>query len=312
MRRGLWLVGLWLSAPAVYGSGVGGGTAAEFQSPLGARAAGMAGTSGVLWNDLDALSANPAVVSPDTLSQALASFQSYSLDTQRLGLAYGQALTSKIYGALSLGQLTSADIERTQADGTLFSSRDYLQRQTSLVMGIEGPLWLPRGARLKYLENRFGDYRAEGAGADLGWRWGQEWRSALVWQNIGNTTLHHSGTSNTLPASVRGSVGWVTADPSGPLPAWRRDRANVGVNLLADLVVPLSSAERRTTWSLGGEAWFRGLLGFRAGLGDSQQVTLGASFRLAGYRFDYATSISGESPNIQRLALTAQWGSHGK
>ncbi len=282
--------------------------AAFLKIDVGARAIGMGGAHTALADDVNAPHWNPAGVAAADRRQATASHADWFAGLSHEHAAY---LHPRLFGgnaAVSVTSLRSGQIEGRDAARRAAGSFTSADTAVTLSYGkTQGDARL--GMSVKFIEQRLGARRAQGAALDLGLIHPLPLRAlslGLAAQNLGPRLAYGNERSYDLPALLKAGVGYSPSKafttavdvkyqirPGEMDLAWGAEfRAVQALALRAGYRLPMLNGPADVEGSLGKMAGFQG--GFGLALGKD-------------YQLDYAVLPFGELGNTQRLSFTAKF-----
>ncbi len=157
------------------------------------------------------------------------------------------------------------------------------------------------GVAAKRVERELGDWKSEGAAADLGLRWVPSQRLALAAVMVNAGPILGSAPPGCYPLSWRAGLGWNAVETE-------RHHLTEVTDLL------YSRVSREIRWGAGLEYWYRDTGALRAGWAmdrfDSQQegASFGAGFRWGGAQWDYSVRPFASLGASHRFSGSWRWG----
>ena len=301
---------------ALQASGVWGGNAdigaSWLKIPDSAQAAGMAGAYSAVGDGLNALGENPAGLG--LLEGREASFM-HNLWIQGLStehLAYGQSLENESGGAAAIDYINFGSVDKyAVVSGTPVSAGTYSPMAANVYAGygrkLADRLWA--GATAKFLFQNLGNSTATAA-ADLGILYRMENRLslALVLSDLGGSL-----DGATLPAQLRLGACY-QADFGKKHGTGSSSVPEHSATVALDAGLPLDSLDT-SSYSLGGEYWYQGMLAARLGwrfssygdLGGLAGLCLGAGVKYKNFELDYALTTLGDLGSCNQLSLATKF-----
>jgi hypothetical protein len=260
--------------------------------PSDPRSAAMAGAGVAVADDVNGLLSNPAGLPQLQGQQASFMHNSWMQGIASEHLAYGLALPGlgQAGAAVSFDYLNFGSINKyTVNNGTLAANGSFSPSayHFDLAYGQQfGPL--SGGVNLKYLGQSVDTDSSASFGADLGalWKPGLAGLSlGLALQNLG---AQLDGAN--LPTDIKAGSAWATSAGEGNK-----------LTLAADLTFPAADSGS-TSFGVGGEFWYQGLIAGRAGykaaktgtLDGLSGLTLGLGFKYRFAELDYALVTEGD------------------
>jgi hypothetical protein len=322
--------GAFLLFPALAARAGGpGSTAAAFlKLPSGARAIAMGESYVAAGDDVQAIGWNPAGLAEIDGREFTFMHAEWFQGIRYESLAYAQPLGGFLFLGGGVDFLNSGTMDKTAfaqvsdlavgPESRLFSTLPDAFVVSNVVVtaagavDISGLRWLPvpnvqGGMNIRALVSKIDTASQSGASLDLGFRWSPErlknWTFAIVGQNMG-------------PALGSGTVRKVPPITFRTGAAYRGPNRNYVVDL--DVLVPVDNAPR---FSVGGEYWYKQMLAFRGGYrlqtngpdpneydtGGLEGISVGAGFRYAIVRVDYAFATLGFLGAAHRVSLTVNF-----
>ncbi|MHB9155922.1 MAG: PorV/PorQ family protein [Endomicrobiales bacterium] len=278
----------------------------------GARAMGMGGAFSTLAFESSALYWNPAGLSYLTGQEFTGMYTRDALDTRYSFAAYGRSIVG--WGGAAAGWCRTANsFEKTDVWGNRNGSADVTSDVFLLGLGCFSGLPVSMGVTGKFISERIDGFSLSGMSLDYGALYeARPLRLAVVWENMLSSGLQGSSVrggeaGEQLPSSIRLGISVfgqsaVNVDPgeAGGAPARGARESSEPVRLdtalAADVVIPLDGRQAATV-SPGLEAWVNDTMGFRAGMKEMRDYTVGLSLWIPWLRLDYAFIFSRDLEN---------------
>lgn len=309
MKKSLILLALALHPFALWAASVNEGSS-WLKVPGSAEAAGMGGAFSAVGQDVNALSSNPAGLALLDGPQLALMHDLWVQDLTTEHLAYGQAFPDlKGGGALGLDYVNFGSVDKYNVvAGVPVAAGSYSPSAFALTAGFASELTpgLFAGVDLQALSQNLSANSSFTVAGDLGFLY----RLTKDGINFSMVLSHLGGNLDqaSLPLQLRLGTSYSKAfgEPGTALEKTIPHRITATLEGNLDL-----SGMDLSSFTLGGEYWYKGLLAARLGyhfaaygdLTGLAGLTLGAGIRYKDFELDYALTTLGDLGATHQLSL---------